>query len=171
MKYKKYVVFGSVLALISIFIALPTRVAADPDEIDLSAGHFVTISGSMHNSDYLIWEFTSTLADIKVMILNNYEYDYYMVNDILLPTITILSNNKLSDSGWWRPPYTDIWHLIFENVGSFLTHLTYIGLRDENYFSKTILPNDLLIGYIGFIMVLGIGSITLGIQHSKFKRV
>ncbi len=171
MKYKKYVVFGSVLALISIFIALPTRVAANGNEFDLPAGHFVTMSDPMQNNDYLYWEFTSTLADIKVMMLNNYEYNYYMDNDILLSTITILSNNKRSDSGWWRPPYSDTWHLIFENVGSFLTHLVFNGIKDDNYFVKDILPNDLLIGYIGFITVLGIGSITLGIQHSKLKRV
>ncbi len=170
MKYKKYVVLGSVLALVSIFIAFPTRVAA-ANEIDLPADYFVTISGSMQNNDYLYWEFTSTLTDIKVMILNNYEYNYLIDNDILLTTITILSNNMRSDSGWWRPPYSDTWHLIFENVGSFLTHLTYNGKKDDNYFSKIILPNDLIIGYIGFFIVLGIGSITLGIQHSKLKRV
>ena len=171
MKHKKSIVFGSFLALTIIFIAFPPNAAAFGFEINLPAGNFVTMSGSMQNNDYLNWSFTSTLADIKVMILNNYEYNYYMDNDILLSTVTILSNNKRSDSGWWRPPYSDIWHLIFENVGAFQTHLVYFGAIDNNYFIKDILPRDLFIGYIGFFAVIGIGGLTLLIQRSKLKRI
>ena len=83
MKNKKYIFFGSFLALTIIFIAFPTNVAANGFEIDLTAGHYVTMSGPMQNNDYLYWNFTSTLADIMVMMLNNYEYNNYVDYDIL----------------------------------------------------------------------------------------
>ena len=170
MKFKKSIILFSFLTLLSIFIANPERVAADEFVIELPAGNFITMSGPMENTDYLYWNFTSTLADIMVMMLNNYEYDNYMDYDILSYT-ALLSNDKRSDSGWWRPPYTDIWHLIFENVGGYSTHLVCNGEIDQEYFSKDILIRDLIVGYIGFFMVVGIGSITLGIQHFKLKRV
>jgi len=53
MKYMKYVVFGSFLALISIFIAFQTKFAGNSFEIDLPARHFATMYGSMQNNDYL----------------------------------------------------------------------------------------------------------------------
>lgn len=49
----KYVVFGSFLALISIFIAFQTKFAGNSFEIDLPARHFATMYGSMQNNDYL----------------------------------------------------------------------------------------------------------------------
>ena len=103
------------------------------------------------------------------MMLNNYEYNNYLDYDIFSYT-TLLSNNTQSDSRWWRPPYSDTCYLIFENVGGFETHLVYNGIIDPNYFTKDILKNDLMVGYIGFFMVIGIGSITFGIQHSKLKQ-
>ncbi|MFX1502849.1 MAG: hypothetical protein ACFFDH_17950 [Promethearchaeota archaeon] len=171
MRYKKYVLLGSFLAFISILTAFPTRVAADNKEIDLPATHYVVVTGSIQKDDYLYWNFTSTLADIMVMMLNNYEFEYYDQNDVLLSYTALLSTNKRSDSGWWRPPYSDTWNLIFENIGTFETHLVYNGKIDNDYFKKDILPMDFMIGFIGFFMVIGIGSITLIIQHSKMKRV
>lgn len=170
MKFKKSIILFSLLAFTGIFLASPKSVAADDFVIDLQAGKFITMSGSMQNNDYLYWDFTSSLADIMVMMLNNYEYSNYMDYSILSYT-ALLSNYKRSDSGWWRPPYSDIWHLVFENVGSYTTHLVCNGEIDHDYFTKDILIRDLIIGYLGFFMVVGIGSITLGIQHSKLKRV
>ena len=170
MKYKKSIIILSFFILAAISLTSPRRVIADPLEFDLPAGNFVTVSGSMTTNDYLNWSFTSTLSEIMVMMLSNYEYNNYIDYDILSYT-ALLNDNDFSDSGWWRPPQNDVWHLIFENVGDVTTHLVIVAEVDNNYFSREILFNDLVTGYIGFFMVIIIGSISLALQRSKLKRV
>ena len=123
-KNKKSKILLGFLTLTIIFLAFPTR--AHALEIDLTPGGIVNMSGQMLRNDYLQWGYDSTLSDISVVMLSNYEYGLFdhVSNS---PNTALLSNQDRSDSGWWRPPHDDIWHIIFENVGSYTTHLEYTG--------------------------------------------
>ena len=167
MKNKKSKVILGFLALTVIFLTFPR--SANAFEINLTPGGIIDMSGHMGRNDYLYWDFTSTLSDITVVALSNYEYSIFdhVYNS---PYTTMLSEQQRSDSGWWRPPHSDIWHLIFENVGSYETYVVYNGIIDNDYFGKDMLPRDLIIGFSGFIAVIGIGSIMLTTQHFKNKK-
>lgn len=167
MKYKKYILFFSVLTLTSILLAVPVRGQIIEGFIDPDT--YVRIHGHIGRNDGHIWGFASSDAEILVVALDNEQYIAF-INLISSEYTALLCDGELVDYGMWRPPYSDYWHILYINIGSVQTYIIVEHTTEWRYYSKDIGPVSLITGFAGFFVVAGIGGVMLGIQKRKKKR-
>ncbi|MFX1316100.1 MAG: hypothetical protein ACFE9T_09575 [Promethearchaeota archaeon] len=150
-----------------MFLAIPTRADSygtilDPDDI-------VYIAESMGTNDAFIWEFESNDSLIGSIVMNSAQFSDF-INFIDFQWTAILCDGGFSDSGIWRPPYNDQWYILFINIGSYTTYLTIEVFLEIDYYSKDIPPISLIIGFVGFFTIIGIGGLIIAILKLKNKR-
>ena len=167
MKYKKYIIFFSLLTLTPVLLAVPANGKILGGFLDPNT--YVRIHGNYGRNDGHVWEFVSNASEILVLALDSEEYDEFFHHEVSEYT-ALLCDGKLSGSGIWRPPSYDYWHIIYINIGSVQTFIVIEHSTEWKYYSKDLGPESLIIGFTGFFTVVGLGGVILGLQHFRKKR-
>lgn len=119
----------------------------------------------MGDIDSYKWSFDSTASPIQVIALTQEEFDGFF-NIYVSDFTATLESPTYRGSGEWRPPYTDTWHILYYNVGSYYTQLTLTeSVETGKYFQWELVIIGSILGVIVIITIIG-----LSIGHTKKKR-
>ncbi|NHJ39406.1 MAG: hypothetical protein FK731_05180 [Asgard group archaeon] len=109
----------------------------DNQSIDFDEYFAIDTSESIGTDHFIFWSFSKSIGDayMDVFIVNAGNYSNF-VNHLAHIRYTLALSTDPSGSGFFTPPYDDIWHVVFHNVDSPLERSITVSYKiefDEKY--------------------------------------